>query len=242
MVQADALFAHPRLAAVYDAFDGRRNDLDHYEAIVRELAARTVLDVGCGTGTLACRLALAGCDVLAVDPAAASLQMARQKSGADRVRWLHGDASSLPPMTFDLALMTGNVAQVFVADTDWASALRAIADAVRPGGHLVFETRDPARRAWEKWTPTASMRQVDMVAGTVTAAVEVTQVALPLVSFRWTYTFARDGGVLTSESTLCFRTREQLEVSLADAGFRVADVRDAPDRPGLEFVFIAQRA
>jgi hypothetical protein len=28
---------------------------------------------------------------------------------------------------------------------------------------------------------------------------------------------------------------------LAEAGYRVLDVRDAPDRPGREFVFIAQR-
>ena len=46
----DAIFAHPRLAAVYDAFDGHRDDLDFYVGVVEELAADLVLDVGCGTG------------------------------------------------------------------------------------------------------------------------------------------------------------------------------------------------
>ena len=68
---------------------------------------------------------------------------------------------------------------------------------------------------------------------------------LPLVSFRYTYTFlaGRSGrrAVLTSDSTLRFRGRDELESSLAAQGFRVLDVRDAPDRPGREFVFIAER-
>lgn len=81
------------------------------EAIVVELGARSVLAVGCGTGVLACRLAGQGLEVIGVDPAAASLDVARAKPGAERVVWLHGDASDLPPLSVDVATMTGNVAQ-----------------------------------------------------------------------------------------------------------------------------------
>ena len=42
-------------------------------------------------------------------------------------------------------------------------------------------------------------------------------------------------------STLRFRTRAEVEASLVAAGFAVADVRDAPDRPGRELVFLARR-
>jgi hypothetical protein len=42
-------------------------------------------------------------------------------------------------------VMTGNVAQVFLTDEDWARALQGIAAALRPGGYLVFETRRPER-------------------------------------------------------------------------------------------------
>jgi ubiquinone/menaquinone biosynthesis C-methylase UbiE len=48
-----------------------------------------------------------------VDPAGASLDVARAKLHVDRVRWLHGEAATLPPLHVDLATMTGNVAQVF---------------------------------------------------------------------------------------------------------------------------------
>jgi len=55
-LRPDRIIADSRLAAIYDDIDGDRDDLDHYEAIVEELGARRVLDLGCGTGVLACRL------------------------------------------------------------------------------------------------------------------------------------------------------------------------------------------
>lgn len=95
---ADALFSEPRLAELYDPLDPDRSDLDAYVAMAGEFGAVTVVDVGCGTGTLACLLAGAGLDVIAVDPAAASLAVARRKPGAGRVHWVHGDAMALPPV------------------------------------------------------------------------------------------------------------------------------------------------
>lgn len=47
---ADALFEEPRLARVYGPLDPDRDDLTVYAAIVAELGARSVLDIGCGTG------------------------------------------------------------------------------------------------------------------------------------------------------------------------------------------------
>jgi 2-polyprenyl-3-methyl-5-hydroxy-6-metoxy-1,4-benzoquinol methylase len=78
---ADAIFEDPRLARVYDPLDPDRRDLDVYVDVATELGARSVLDVGCGTGTFACLLARRGVEVTAVDPAAASLEVARAKKG-----------------------------------------------------------------------------------------------------------------------------------------------------------------
>ncbi len=239
----DPIFADPRLAAVYDAFDGDRSDLDVYVAMVEEFGARRVLDVGCGTGSFATRLAANGIEVIGVDPALASLDIAREKPFADRVTWVHGTASDLPPIDVDLAFMTANVAQVFLEDDDWLATLRAARDALRSGGLLVFEVRDPAKRAWERWTPELTRRQRDVPGvGAVEGWTEVTEVALPLISFRHTYRFESDGAMLTSDSTLRFRERSEIEDDLRNTGFAVREVRDAPDRPGLEFVFVAERS
>ena len=239
---ADAVFEHPRLVAIYDALDPDRSDLDVYAAVADELGARRVLDVGCGTGTFALLLAQRGLEVTGVDPAGGSLGVARAKPGAERVRWVRGDARALPPMRVDLATMTANVAQAIVDPPDWEATLRGVHGALRPGGHLVFETRDPAYRAWEGWNRAAShaVTEIEGV-GAVETWVELTDVSGPLVSFRWTCAFAADDEVLTSDSTLRFRERDEVEAALVGHGYALDDVRGAPDRPGRELVFFARR-
>ncbi|MEV4290651.1 class I SAM-dependent methyltransferase [Nonomuraea bangladeshensis] len=234
-------FEDPRLAAVYDPLDPDRSDLDVYAAIAAELGARSVLDVGCGTGTFALMLTARGLEVTGVDPAAASLAVARAKPGAERVRWIHGDARTLPPMAADLATMTANVAQAIVEPDDWAAALDGVRRALRPGGRLVFETRVPARRAWLEWNRAESYRVTDVEGvGRVEQWFDLLDVSGPLVTFRGTWVFAADGAVLTSESTLRFREREEVEQDLDAHGYVVEEVRDAPDRPGREYVFLAR--
>jgi SAM-dependent methyltransferase len=239
---ADPIFALPRLANNYDQLDPDRSDLEVYGSLVDELGAHSILDLGCGTGTFACLLAERGKKVTAVDPATASLEVARRKPGADRVSWLDGDAASLPSLQVDLVTMTANVAQVFLSDEEWRSTLRTAHAVLRPGGSLVFEVRDPAQEAWREWNRHASHRRVEIGGvGTVEAWVKLTDLRLPFVSFRWTYIFEAEGSVLTSDSTPNFRSRAQVLDSLAAVGFVVQEVRDAPDRPDRELVFIARR-
>ncbi len=238
----DAIFEDPRLARLYDPLDPDRSDLEVYVAMVAEFGARSVLDVGCGTGTFACLLAQRGIAVIAVDPAAASLDVARAKPGADKVAWQHGNATNLPPMQVDMATMTANVAQVFRTDEDWTVTLLGVREALRPGGRLVFETRDPSRRAWLAWTRDQSFCRVEIPGeGAVQSWHELTDVTGQLVSFRSVTIIEADGTVLTSDSTLRFRERGEVAASLAAAGYHLDDVRDAPDRPGREFVFVASR-
>jgi len=177
-----------------------------------------------------------------VDPAPASLDVAQAKPGAGRVRWMRREAADLPPLQVDLATMTGNVAQVFLTDAEWDSVLRSAHAAVRPGGRLVFETRDPAAKAWREWNRADSLARADVPGtGVVEAWAEVSAVAGDLVSFRSSFVFEADRVTLTSESTLRFRRREEVAGSLLSAGFLLDDLRDAPDRPGRELVFIARR-
>ena len=239
---ADDLFEDPRLAAVYDPLDPDRSDLDLYLGLVDAVGAQAVLDIGCGTGTFACMLASRGIDVVGLDPAAASLAVAQTKEAADRVRWIHGDVAALPRLQVDLVTMTANVAQVFLTDDEWQEVLQQAHASLRPGGHLVFETRDPDRRAWERWTRENSYSKADVPGvGVVEAWFDGAQADGAFVTFSGTYIFHADGTVLRPTSTLRFRSRAEIERSLAAAGFDLIEVRDAPDRPGMELVFIAQK-
>lgn len=240
---ADQIFENPRLVAIYDVFDGDRRDLDHYVSLVKELRAKSVLDVGCGTGSFAHRLAAQGLKVTGLDPARASIEAAKLKPNADKVQWIIGSVTDLPEITVDLAVMTGNVAQVFTMDQSWEDTLVAIRRTLVPSGHLVFEVRDPSQKAWLEWTREKTYERINVPSlGFIEGWCEITNVSSDLVSFRWTYVFESDGQVLTSDSTLRFRQREAIERSLKMTGFSVKEIRDAPDRPGKEFVFIASLA
>jgi hypothetical protein len=100
----------------------------------------------------------------------------------------------------------------------------------------------PAKRAWETWIREESYQRVEIEGvGWVESWVDLLDVSGPLVTFRGTCVFASDGEVLLSDSTLRFREAEEVESSLVEHGYVVQEIRDAPDRPGREFVFFASR-
>lgn len=238
---ADEKFRNPRLAAIYDLLYPDRSDLDAYFGMVQEFDARRVLDVGCGTGAFALLLADRGIEVIGLDPAQASIDVAEAKPGSDRVRWICGDATALPPVQVDLATMTANVAPGIADPHAWQETLRGVFDALRPGGRLVFEIRNPAKRVWEQWNRDASRRVTEIPGvGQVETWVDLIEANGPMVTIRWTFVFDADD-VLTSTSTLRFAEREEVEAELTTQGYVVEEVRDAPDRPGREFVFVALR-
>ena len=155
--------------------------------------------------------------------------------------WVHGDATTVADLgaSVDLAVMTGNVAQVFVADEDWHRTLSAVRSCLRPGGWFVFETRRPEVRDWETWdVASTTVTLPDGVSAVFSRT--VTEVAPPLVTFESTTTI---GG-----SASCARRRSCGSASAARSsgtwrttGSRSSTSAGAPDRPGKELVFVSRR-
>ena len=225
----DAAFDDPRLAALYDPLEADRHDLEVYASVAAEMGASSVLDIGCGTGELACRLVLAGLTVTGVDPAAASLDVARRKLGRRPGQLDPRRCDLAPPLSVDLAFMTGNVAagvpdrRRLGCDASWRVTCAA---AGWPPG--VRDPR-PCERGLDRWTRERSFRQVEVEGiGAVETWVDLTGRDGALVSFRWTFRFLATGEVLVSDSTLRFRTRDELDASLTSAGFDLVEVREAP--------------
>ena len=186
--------------------------------------------MGCGTGLITCELAREGYQVIGVDPAAAMLRVARQRSYGDRVRWIEGDVSRLGAPDADLAIMTGHVAQFFLSDESWHVALVALRVALRPGGRLAFESRNPTAREWETWTRDARWSADDPTARRVDTWCEVHEVRDGVVSCTNHYAFASTGEEFVSPNRLRFRSKNELTQSLADAGFTVERVYGDWDR------------
>lgn len=200
--------------------------------------------MGAGTGCFALLASENGFQVTGLEPAKASLELARKKPNAHLVNWIHGTAPTLaltlPSPCADLAVMTGNVAQVFLSDQHWEENLKAIRKALKADGHLVFEVRDPSQKSWKEWTKERTFLRTDIPGcGIVESWCEVLEMKNQLLTFRWTYKFETDGEVIRSDSTLRFREKNEIESSLKKSGFMVREVRGAPDRPDKEFVFIA---
>jgi SAM-dependent methyltransferase len=221
----NAEFNDPRLVPIYDPWCPWGPPDDFFMALAGETPQARVLDFGCGTGRLAIALAAAGHQVTGVDPALASLEVARAKPGAKLVTWLEGSHEILPSTAFDLIVMNSHVAQFLVTDLEWTQALTRFRQALVPGGRLAFDSRDPNARGWEAWNPVDSCEQLVLPDGrTVELWVEVVDLTGENVTFVWHYQFSDSGEELLSRSTLRFRNEQELRSSLQNAGFEIEQI------------------
>src|SRR5262249_36490957 len=90
----DEIYAAEDLARLYDHFNGWGASDDFYLDLALK-AGGPVLDLGCGTGMLACRIAAEGLTVVGVEPSRSMLAIARARPGAELVEWVRSDAESL---------------------------------------------------------------------------------------------------------------------------------------------------
>jgi SAM-dependent methyltransferase len=105
-------------------------------------AGATVLDVPCGDGRIALRLAAAGQAVIGIDLAAAELAHARRLAAASALpaSFTAGDLRALPDVgPVDGVVSWGN-SFGYLAPPDTARSLAGMRRALRPGGRLVLES------------------------------------------------------------------------------------------------------
>ncbi|MBX0329284.1 class I SAM-dependent methyltransferase [Oscillochloris sp. ZM17-4] len=141
---------YDRYAALYDSSGQVRFAL-LVAVYLRELLARhpapgnRVLDLACGTGTLAMGLADEGWHVTGLDAAPAMIAQAEAKSvGATfpgSARFVCGDmrdaARALPPAAFDLVTCTYDSLNYMLSESDLLACFQSAADALSPGGLFI---------------------------------------------------------------------------------------------------------
>ncbi|MGQ4347952.1 class I SAM-dependent methyltransferase [Streptomyces sp. SAS_275] len=219
---ADRSFSDVSLAALYDQLNPWGAGDDFYLDLV--MSARSVLDVGCGTGRLLARAREAGHGgrLCGLDPAAAMLVQARRRAAAE---WVLGDLGSARwEREFDLVVMTGHAFQALLGDDEVRTALASVRRALGDGGRFVFETRNPAARAWETWTPDRAREVSDTRGGFVRVSHRVERPVLgDRVTFSETFEHPDWERPRVSRSTLRFLGADALRGLLGDAGFVVRE-------------------
>ena len=162
MTEPEAIYHDERLARAYDELNPWGPSDDFYRALAAE-SGGPVLDIGCGTGTFACRIAAEdGLDVTGLDPAPAMLRVARAKPEATKVTWIEGNGCSADiGKRFAFIVMTGHAFQALPNDNAMADLLRNAARHLAVDGRFAFETRNPAARAWQQWTPDKTRERLE---------------------------------------------------------------------------------
>lgn len=145
--------AYKALAASYDRLT---NDVD-YTAVVdfynqilsREgLKLRTAVDLACGTGSVAIRLAEQGLQVTAVDMSEDMLTVAWQKAGEmeNPPRFVCQKLQELRlPRGVDLAVCALDSLDYITNPADCAQAIQRIYKALNPGGIFIFDVNTPEK-------------------------------------------------------------------------------------------------
>ncbi len=218
---ADRNYSDADVAALYDILNPWAASDDRYLALA--MAAPSVLDVGCGTGALLRRARADGHTgrLVGVDPDRAVLEVARR---TPEIEWVESAAAAMTwDREFDLAVMMSHAFQFLITDGDLRASLTAIRRALLPGGRFVFETRNPAARAWEEWAAGDSIEVVDPAGRPVRVSYDVLSVDGDVVTLTETTSDSGGTALRVDQASLRFLGEHDLTTFLTEAGLVVDD-------------------
>jgi len=136
-------------ARFYDKIWGRYDydmDVKFLDKLFKKYGCRNILDIGCGTGNHAIRLASLGYKVTATDISDKMLEIAKNKVHSRKISLRKVDmrniARTLPEAIFDGAYMLGHVAYHLDSDKEARNFLKGVHKVLKTGGVFVFNARN----------------------------------------------------------------------------------------------------
>ena len=166
-----------------------------------------VLDLGCGTGSVALMAARAGAVTIAVDPAARLLEVGRTQAADERldIEFLPGEAASLPLPEGAVTAVLSNFGVIFCPDP--VAAANEMVRVLAPEGRIIFTA----------WLPGGAIGQMNQ------AAAEMVRAALgapaPPPPFAWHDTAALTTLFATHDMTVTVEPHELAFTALSPEAY-----------------------
>ena len=218
-------FSDPRLVALYDTLNPFGDDSEFFCKQAKKLEAKTIIDLGCGTGLLTIELAKRGHNMTGIEPSEAMLAVARAKPYADQVKWIQGSFEQMDGLQADMVLMTSHVAQFFLDEKELRAMLQAVHKTLNSGGHLVFDIRRLSNPPFVGWPTENNRRKFEnTAAGAVEWWFKLLNVENERVRYELHYFFVRSGEEVVSVNELAFRSQDEIAEALSNAGFEIGTI------------------
>lgn len=240
-------FSDPRLVALYDTLNPFGDDSEFFCKQAEKLSAKTIIDLGCGTGLLTCELAKRGHQMTGIEPSEAMLAVAQAKPYADKIKWIQGSFEQMEGSQAEMVLMTSHVAQFFLDNNEWRAMLQTTHEVLSSGDHLIFDIRRLSNPPFVGWATEKNRRRFEnTAAGAVEWWFKLLGVENKRVRYELHYIFTCSGEEVISVNELVFRSQDEITAALSGTGFEIetvyGDWNGSPmkaDSP--EMIFVAKR-
>jgi ubiquinone/menaquinone biosynthesis C-methylase UbiE len=238
-----------KMATIYDAMYQTFIDYDEeycfYNTLIQENNAKTILEIGSGTGNLAKRFQINNQDYIGLDYSQNMIKIAQERNPA--CTFLHGDMRDFQlEKSVDSILITGRSTSYLVSNDDFSLTLNSIYKNLNQNGILIFDFIDANR-----FIPFTKQNPIiihEAAYGGINYLRESSWVTTPLENFmlEWTAHYYQvvnkiKEQIATDFSTVRVFTLNEIELFLFLNGFKILKKIDRKTYAYDTFVIIAQK-
>lgn len=217
----DKLYQDLNLVQFYDYDNPWFESFDVISGWIKD--SDCVLDIGCGTGTLATYLAARCKDVYAIDVSLEMLEVAKEKSSI--VKWIQGNATTFElNKKFDFIFLSGHSFQTLLNDDDRMLLLKSIKNHLKVGGSFVFDTRNPLIEEWKTWIPIDSTHYFKHPQYGVIKSWNDWTAIDKIICYQTFYQVLHTDQVWKADSKIDFPTKDQVLTLIKQAGLKISEL------------------
>jgi ubiquinone/menaquinone biosynthesis C-methylase UbiE len=214
----DKLYQDSHLVQFYDYDNPWSESFDVISNYVK--VGDSVLDIGCGTGTLSSQLIHKCKEIYALDLSVEMLNVAKEKT--DAVNWIHASATTFSlDRKFDFIFLSGHSFQTLLTKNDRLALLENIARHLKDNGTFVFDSRNPLVKEWTTWGEKESTRYFKHPIFGIIKSWNDWELKDEIITYQTFYQVLHTDKKWTAASQISFPKKEEIYSLINQAGLSV---------------------